>query len=55
MHSLSFRTSHGSLSSLTLLAHQTPLHGGHSRLNQCPDSLDHYTLVHIAGRRQGAN
>lgn len=27
----------------SLLADQTPLHGDHSRLNQCLDSLDHYT------------
>ncbi|WP_290441265.1 group II intron maturase-specific domain-containing protein, partial [Burkholderia cenocepacia] len=29
----------------SLLAHQTPLHGDHSRLNQCPDSLDHYNPI----------
>ncbi|PRG59025.1 H-NS histone [Burkholderia multivorans] len=29
----------------SLLAHQTPLHGDHSRLNQCPDSLDHYSGI----------
>ncbi|MCA8292030.1 hypothetical protein LGN16_34435, partial [Burkholderia vietnamiensis] len=29
----------------SLLAHQTPLHSDHSRLNQCPDSLDHYKLT----------
>ncbi|MBN3851376.1 hypothetical protein G3N58_31845, partial [Paraburkholderia sp. Ac-20342] len=28
----------------TLLRHQTPLHGEHSRLNQCLVSLDHYRL-----------
>ncbi|WP_230973025.1 tyrosine-type recombinase/integrase, partial [Burkholderia vietnamiensis] len=28
-----------------LLAHQTPLHSDHSRLNQCPDSLDHYITI----------
>ena len=27
----------------TLLGHQTPLSGEHSRLNGCPVSLDHYT------------
>jgi integrase len=26
-----------------LLAHQTPLHGEHSRLNWCPGTLNHYT------------
>ncbi|WP_224787174.1 hypothetical protein, partial [Pseudomonas fluorescens] len=26
----------------TLLGHQTPLSGEHSRLNGCPVSLDHY-------------
>ncbi|WP_226941555.1 hypothetical protein, partial [Janthinobacterium violaceinigrum] len=26
----------------SLLAHQTPLHGEHSRLNQCPGTLNHY-------------
>lgn len=28
----------------TLPAHQTPLHGGYSRLNWCPGRLDNYTL-----------
>ncbi|MEE8874995.1 hypothetical protein, partial [Pseudomonas helleri] len=28
-----------------LLGHQTPLWGEHSRLNECPVSLDHYTLL----------
>ncbi|MCK6255043.1 hypothetical protein, partial [Pseudomonas fragi] len=27
-----------------LLGHQTPLWGEHSRLNECPVSLDHYSL-----------
>ncbi|VVG72522.1 hypothetical protein PAP18089_03518 [Pandoraea apista] len=26
----------------TLFAHQTPLHGEHFRLNECPEGLDHY-------------
>ena len=29
----------------TLFGHQAPLSGEHSRLNGCPASLDHYTLV----------
>ncbi|WP_217638343.1 hypothetical protein, partial [Duganella sp. OV510] len=28
----------------SLLAHQTPLHGEHSRLNWCPGTLNHYTV-----------
>ncbi|WP_205420457.1 hypothetical protein, partial [Pseudomonas coronafaciens] len=28
-----------------LLGHQTPLCGEHSRLNGCPESLDHYTVL----------
>ncbi|MEE4336971.1 ACP phosphodiesterase, partial [Pseudomonas alliivorans] len=28
-----------------LFGHQTPLSGEHSRLNGCPVSLDHYTLM----------
>ncbi|WP_233609168.1 hypothetical protein, partial [Pseudomonas saxonica] len=28
----------------TLLGHLTPRYGEHSRLNECPVSLDHYTL-----------
>lgn len=28
----------------SLLAHQTPLHGEHSRLNQCLGTLNHYTI-----------
>ncbi|EMN1927675.1 GH32 C-terminal domain-containing protein [Burkholderia ambifaria] len=27
----------------SVLARQTPLHGDHSRQNQCPNSFDHYT------------
>ncbi|MGO2286110.1 hypothetical protein, partial [Pseudomonas lundensis] len=27
----------------TLLGHLTPRYGEHSRLNECPVSLDHYT------------
>ncbi|MCZ9687573.1 hypothetical protein NB845_08310, partial [Pseudomonas aeruginosa] len=29
----------------TLLGHQTPLCGEHSRLNGCPVSLDHYRVM----------
>ncbi|WP_221291993.1 MULTISPECIES: hypothetical protein, partial [unclassified Janthinobacterium] len=39
----------------SLLAHQTPLHGEHSRLNQCPGTLNHYKdqLKSLAGRQDG--
>lgn len=29
-----------------LLGHQTPLYGEQSRLNGCPESLDHYNAEH---------
>ncbi|WP_228390295.1 hypothetical protein, partial [Pseudomonas helleri] len=32
-----------------LLGHQTPLWGEHSRLNECPVSLDHYRTTAMAG------
>ena len=30
-----------------LLGHQTPLYGEHSRLNGCPEALDHYILARV--------
>ncbi|MGP5476006.1 hypothetical protein, partial [Pseudomonas helleri] len=31
----------------TLLGHLTPRYGEHSRLNECPVSLDHYSSVSV--------
>src|SRR5450830_640976 len=38
----------------SLLAHQTPLYSDYSRLNWCPDLLNHYKLMAARSRSRGS-